>query len=121
MDFAEHLQQRRWAVGGWTRGQRNTLAAFAVAVILWIGPGVLAILLGREHAAVKFSEMHLPESSVALPAVGLSFVLPTEVKRLKFTLTWQEAAQINWGTIRLFGGGLSLGELMFLTGVAEAQ
>jgi sodium-dependent dicarboxylate transporter 2/3/5 len=38
----------------------------------------------------------------------------------EFTLTWSEAVQIDWGTILLFGGGLTLGTLMFETGVAEA-
>ena len=27
------------------------------------------------------------------------------------TITWKQAAQIDWGTILLFGGGLSLGAL----------
>ena len=31
----------------------------------------------------------------------------------------EDAAKIDWGTILLFGGGLSLGNLMFETGVAK--
>jgi len=35
-------------------------------------------------------------------------------------MDWEEAAKIDWGIILLFGGGLSLGALMFSTGVAKA-
>jgi sodium-dependent dicarboxylate transporter 2/3/5 len=33
---------------------------------------------------------------------------------------WRDAARIDWGTILLFGGGLSLGKLMFDTKLADA-
>ena len=35
------------------------------------------------------------------------------------TLEWRDAASIDWGTILLFAGGMSLGELMFSTGLAH--
>ncbi|MCY4077807.1 MAG: SLC13 family permease, partial [Acidobacteria bacterium] len=35
------------------------------------------------------------------------------------TITWKEAAQIDWGTILLFGGGLALGTLSAATGLAQ--
>jgi len=40
-------------------------------------------------------------------------------KDREFTLGWERAVRIDWGTILLFGGGLSLGGLMFSTGLAE--
>ncbi|HSG06099.1 MAG TPA: SLC13 family permease, partial [Nitrospiria bacterium] len=42
-------------------------------------------------------------------------------EKRKFTLTWEEASKIDWGTILLFGGGLSMGTLMFKTGLAEVM
>jgi Sodium:sulfate symporter transmembrane region len=41
------------------------------------------------------------------------------LRRGQFTLSWRHAANIGWGTILLFGGGLALGELMFSTGLAK--
>ena len=61
---------------------------------------------------------HLPEAAVALLAAVLLFMLPTDLARGKFTLDWSDAARIDWSTILLFGGGLSLGRLMFETGLA---
>ena len=37
----------------------------------------------------------------------------------RFTLEWSSAARIDWGTILLFGGGLSLGQMMFDSGLAS--
>ncbi len=41
-------------------------------------------------------------------------------KERTFTLSWSDAVSIDWGTILLFGGGLSLGSLMFSTGLADS-
>ena len=36
-------------------------------------------------------------------------------------MSWEQAVRIDWGTILLFGGGLSMGALAFSTGLAEAM
>jgi len=53
-------------------------------------------------------------------AAGLLFFLPVNAQRGEFTLSWKQAANIDWGTILLFGGGLAFGHLMVKTGLAEA-
>ena len=62
----------------------------------------------------------LPESVAAILGASLLFVLPVDWKQRRFTLTWSEASQIDWGTLMLFGGGLALGGAMFRTGLAES-
>ena len=88
-------------------------------MVLWIVPGVLPVILGKRPAGAAASRP-IPEAVGALIAGVLLFVLPTDLRPGEFTLTWREASRIDWGTILLFGGGLSLGSLMFSTGVAEA-
>jgi len=61
-----------------------------------------------------------PEAVTAMVAASLLFVLPVDWKKREFTLTWRQAARIDWGTLLLFGGGLSLGTLMFETKLADA-
>jgi sodium-dependent dicarboxylate transporter 2/3/5 len=63
----------------------------------------------------------MPEAVVAVVAALLLFVLPVRLREGEFTLTWAEAVKIDWGTILLFGGGLTFGTLMFETGVARAM
>jgi sodium-dependent dicarboxylate transporter 2/3/5 len=116
-----YIDAERQRLGPWTAGQVNTLVAFAVAIFLWVLPGVLAAPgLEKLQPLAAWLNARVPESIAALIAAILLLVLPTNLSEGEFTLTWPEAAKIDWGTILLFGGGLSLGTLMFDTGVARA-
>ncbi|MHA2610327.1 MAG: SLC13 family permease [bacterium JZ-2024 1] len=119
MDTSEWLKKQQEKLGRWSRGEINCLVAFSVAVFLWVFPGFLSIIYGTESAVYQGYNRLFPEGVVALLAAGLLFILPLDWKKSEFTLTWKEAIQIDWGTLLLFGGGLSLGNLMFQTGLAE--
>ena len=45
---------------------------------------------------------------------ALLFLLPTDWENREFTLRWSDAAEIDWGTIILFGTGIILGSLISL-------
>ena len=104
----------------WSRGEVNCIIAFGTAVVLWLIPGVVSIAWGASSAQAKFIGSRLDEGIVAILAACLLFLLPVNWKRREFTVSWRQAVHIDWGTILLFGGGLSLGRLMFETGLAEA-
>jgi len=116
----EKLRREHARLGPWTAGQRNVLIAFLTAVTLWVTPGLVALAAGVDNPLGRALGRLLPESVVALLAAGLLFVLPVDWQARRFTITWQAAARIDWGTLLLFGGGLSLGGLMFETGLAKA-
>jgi solute carrier family 13 (sodium-dependent dicarboxylate transporter), member 2/3/5 len=116
----ELMRQRQRELGAWTSGQRNALVAFSVAVSLWIMPGLLALILGGGDPAVAMLQQRLPEGSAALLAASLLFLLPTSWSKREFTLSWDEAVQIDWGTVLLFGGGIALGRMFFDTGLATS-
>ncbi len=103
-----------------SRAQRNVLLAFSVTVFLWIFPGVVSLIAGRESGAYLWLHDRFPESVAALIGALLLFVLPVEPRKGIFTLRLEEAMRIDWGTLLLFGGGLSLGFQMFETGLADS-
>jgi len=115
-----YVRARRREAGPWSRGEKNALLAFLVAVTLWVFPGVVAATLGPQSDLYRLCERHIPEGIVSLVAALLLFFLPVDWRARRFTLTWTDALRIDWGTILLFGGGLSLGSLMFSTGLADA-
>lgn len=119
-DLGPWIAQQTLGLGRWSRAQRNVLFVFALACLLWVLPGAVGLAVSGDAPLPRFFEEHLPESVVALLAAVLLFVLPTDWRRGEFTLTWRQAARIDWGTIVLFGGGLALGKLMFNTGLAKA-
>jgi sodium-dependent dicarboxylate transporter 2/3/5 len=112
------VREERTRLGPWTRGQRNVVAAFAVAVFLWIAPGLAAIVGQDGSRAMQVFATSVPESIAAIVGAVLLFVLPIDWRQRRFTLTWDEAAGIDWGIIMLYGGGLALGDLAFETGLA---
>jgi sodium-dependent dicarboxylate transporter 2/3/5 len=119
--LSDYLAAEKQRLGPWTAGQRNTLIAFGVAIVLWVLPGVLSLpIFSVSPRSLEVLNARAGESVVALVAAILLFVLPTDLRKGEFTLTWEEAVKIDWGTVLLFGGGLSLGMLMFETGVARA-
>jgi sodium-dependent dicarboxylate transporter 2/3/5 len=101
------------------RGARLTIAAFALAGILWLLPAVAAAVLGAADPRAQRLGALLPESAVALLAAALLFVAPVSWTERRFALSWEEGARVNWGIILLFGGGLSLGTLAEHTGIAR--
>ncbi|MGH9863153.1 MAG: SLC13 family permease, partial [Candidatus Acidiferrales bacterium] len=113
------VAEMRKGIAPWGRAQTFTLAAFLTAVVLWVFPGVLALFYGAKDPLYQVVSGRLEESVVAVLAASLLFLLPVEWKPPRGALGWKEAAEIDWGTILLFGGGLSLGGLMYSTGLAE--
>ena len=109
----------RSALGPWTPAQRSVAAIFLAAVALWMTPGLVDILYPGTPAARALGA-RLPESAVALCAAVAVFLLPTGLLGGEQASQWKRLTVIDWGTILLFGAGLSLGRLMFDTGLAAA-
>lgn len=114
------LAAERAALGRWRPAERNTLIAFLIAVTLWVLPGAATLLLGSDSRTASALTALFPEAVVAVLAAAILFVLPVRWQTRQFTMTWSAAARIDWGTLLLFGGGLSLGGAMLRTGLAEA-
>ena len=115
----EHVAEERRTLGPLTRGEKNTLWVLAFALVGWFLPGLVGIVAGDDSDAYTQVSEAANEGIVAILAAAALFVLPLDWKRRKFTLNWNQAARIDWGTILLFGGGIVLGTLLSETGLAS--
>jgi solute carrier family 13 (sodium-dependent dicarboxylate transporter), member 2/3/5 len=115
----EYVQRERNKLGKWRQGEKNAVIAFAITVALWIIPGILAVMYGEAAPISKAYAKYMPEGVAALVGATLLFLLPVNWKDREFTISWKQATKIDWGTLLLFGGGLTLGNLMFSTKLAE--
>jgi sodium-dependent dicarboxylate transporter 2/3/5 len=116
-DAASILEAERAALGRPSRGEKITGAVFALTALAWV--------LRSEKS---FGEVTLPgietffpnvaDSTIAIIASVLLFLLPVDWRRGEFTLNWRTARQIPWGVLVLFGGGLSLARAMADSGLA---
>jgi sodium-dependent dicarboxylate transporter 2/3/5 len=118
---ASHIHEELKKLGPMSAGQRNTLIAFGATVLLWLFPGILAIVGFGDSAFARGYEAAVPESVAAMIGAILLFLIPVNWRARRFTLSWEQAVRIDWGIILLFGGGLAMGALAFSTGLAEAM
>ncbi len=119
------VYEEKQKLGGLSKGERNTLIIFAIVVVLWILPGFFRTI-GKMGHLKSFLEIHaifhryLNEKVVAILGAGLLFVVPVDWGKWEFTLDIGALKRIDWSTLLLFGGGLSLGEQVFKTGLARS-
>ena len=113
----ELIRAERARLGPWTRGQRSVAIAFGVTVLLWVAPGIAALVTGEGGTAYQLLTRRMPEGVAAITGALLLFVLPGDEGR---AITWDEAMRIDWGVVLLYGGGFALGVLSFETGLADA-
>lgn len=116
---AEYVASERAKLGPLSRAEWNTLIAFTVTVVLWITPGVVALVAGSDSSAYDWISGRLNEGIVAVLGASLLFLLPTDWSGRQFTLNWSDAARIDWGTILLFGTGIIFGALLQGSGLAK--
>jgi sodium-dependent dicarboxylate transporter 2/3/5 len=113
------LARERERLRTWTRGEISTVVAFAATIVLWVFPGVIAVVRGENSPQYIGLTEILPEGVVAVIGAMLLFILPGEQENGR-AITWSQAVQIDWGVVLLYGGGLTLGVLSFKTGLADA-
>jgi sodium-dependent dicarboxylate transporter 2/3/5 len=116
---AEYVAREREQMGPLSRAEKNTLIAFGFTVTLWILPGIVAVIFGNESAVYENISSRLNEGIVAVLGASLLYLLPVEWSKREFTLRWRDAAEIDWGTILLFGTGIIFGSLLASTGLAK--
>jgi sodium-dependent dicarboxylate transporter 2/3/5 len=115
----EYVQAQRAEMGPMSRAEKNTLVAFAVTVTLWVLPAFVALFAGADSATYEAATNQLDEGVAAILGASLLFMLPVDWKNRHFTLRWADAANIDWGTIVLFGSGVVFGTLLEESGLAE--
>ncbi|MQM27015.1 SLC13 family permease [Glycomyces albidus] len=115
----EYIRDRRAEQGPMSRAEKNTVIAFGVTVALWLVPAVVGLVSGTDSSAYATVSDRLDEGVAAVIGAALLFVLPVDWSKQQATLTWKDAAKIDWGTILLFGTGIIFGAMLSATGLAE--
>jgi solute carrier family 13 (sodium-dependent dicarboxylate transporter), member 2/3/5 len=97
------------------RGEAIVFVVFVLTSALWIGRPVLS---GLSLAGVR-PLAGLSDAGIAMLAAMVLFVAPVDRRAGRFALEWDSAAQLPWGILVLFGGGLSLADAIQANGVGE--
>lgn len=111
---------RAAAPARWSFAERTLIPLYVVVVLLWIVPGILAATPLAGAPWLKAWHARLPEPAVPLLGALLLFVLPSGAANGARILDVGVFRRVDWSTLLLFGGGLTLGALMFESGLARA-
>ena len=115
-------------LGPMNRGERITLAVFAITAAAWITRPLLVDLAVGPAAWQPFAG--LSDGGIAIVAALALFLLPANGRDAPAGRTgagsgggkvmdWETAERLPWGVLILFGGGLSLAAAVQANGVAE--
>lgn len=105
------------SLGPITPQERRVLVIFGLAAFSWIFVPLLADMsLFANHLPWL---ARLDDTSVAIAAASLLFIIPRSRQDRRPLLTWQETREIPWGLLILFGGGLTLSAQFVATGLSD--
>lgn len=111
-----HFKERLEGLGPLTAAELQVAGCFVLAVLLWMLPGLLDLIAPEAQVTASVSG-RLPMGGVAVLCAGILFLLPVGPS---MNLVWDDARDIDWGTILLFGGGLCLGSMLDRSGLGAA-
>lgn len=99
--------------------RRIVILGFAVAVLLWLIPGLVRSSLPDGHATSIWLRTYLPESLVPVLVAWVMFMIPVGPER-RTILDRHDFQALDWDTLFLIAGGLSLGQMLDSSGFAGA-
>lgn len=106
-------------LGPMKTGERQIACIFLVTIILWVMPGMLKSTF-PESATIETISSRLSMSIVGLLGGISAFFLPIRTHGSTIAnLDWSETRGVDWGTLMMFGGGLTLGILIEQSGAAK--
>jgi solute carrier family 13 (sodium-dependent dicarboxylate transporter), member 2/3/5 len=111
------IENERKGLGRMSSGERVTSVVFALTAAAWVLRGEKTFgsvtVPGLENLTP-----YVTDSTIAMGAALLLFMLPVSWSKGEFALDWATARKIPWGVLVLFGGGLSLARAMDQSGLA---
>lgn len=88
--------------------EKKVAFVFIGAAVLWITRPLLTTYIPG-----------LSDAGIAISAAVSLFMIPVDLSKGQFLLSWSDAEELPWGVLILFGGGLSLASAISSTGLAQ--
>ena len=104
----EMIRKASAELGPMSRGERSVTIVFLMTALLWATRPLLTPFIPG-----------LSDGTIAMIGAVLLFVIPVDLRRGIFVHSWEAANAMPWGTLILFGSGLSMAAAMSRSGLAE--
>lgn len=118
----EAVAAERRAIGRITPPERAVLAIFVGTALLWTfrAPLEVGALRIPGWSELLPDPKAVNDTTVAIFAAALLFLLPAGRRRHERLLGWEEAKHVPWGLILVVGSGFALADAFERTGLSEA-
>ena len=101
------IREEREKLGGLGAAEFRVACVFGLTALLWMTRPLLSGIVPG-----------LSDAGIAIGAGLVLFLMPAGTKD-RSLLTWEDAEELPWGVLILFGGGLSLASAISDTGLAK--
>jgi sodium-dependent dicarboxylate transporter 2/3/5 len=117
----ETLLEKRKALGLMRTDEKKVLVVFLLTAAGWMFRRDIALgsLNIPGWSRLFANPEYINDATVAIAAALILFIIPTNKKFNDFLLTWDEAQNIPWGILILFGGGIALAGGFTVSGLSE--
>jgi len=105
------LEEKLKEIGRISKEEKGVLAIFCLTSFCWI--------FQEAMNAYIFKTNILNDTNVAMTGGLMMFLFPVDFKNKVFLLAWKDTAQLQWGILILFGGGLCLAEGLERAGIIQ--
>ena len=95
--MAELIAEQRDRLGPVSWGEFASGAVFLLTATCWVAQPLIAKVVPL-----------VSDTTIAIAGALLLFMIPVNLKRGEFVMTWDATKGLPWGVLLLFGGGLSL-------------
>jgi sodium-dependent dicarboxylate transporter 2/3/5 len=99
LEASDVIKNKLAALGKTSRAEWMITLLMGTVALLWIF---------RRPLNSAIPDLNLSDAGIAMTGAVLLFMIPVDLKKSRFLLTWKEAVQIPWDVLFLFGGGLAL-------------
>jgi sodium-dependent dicarboxylate transporter 2/3/5 len=104
----EYIQSEMDRLGKISKPEIKVAAVFILVALMWITRPLLEQVIPG-----------ISDASIAIFGALILFLIPVNLSKSIFLMRWQDAEDLPWGVLILFGGGLSLAGAIQKTGLAE--
>jgi len=106
--MSELLATESARLGRFSRGEMMVAVVFTLTALGWVFQPLIASVLPL-----------VSDTTIAMTGAIVLFLIPVNLRRGEFVMTWDAAKKMPWDVLLLFGGGLSLAHHIEKHGVSK--
>lgn len=105
------IKSKLQELGSISKEEKLVLIIFGLTSFFWI--------FQQAWNTYIFKQDVLNDTNIAMMGGLLMFVVPVDIRKYQFLLTWKDTRHLQWGILFLFGGGLCLADGLEHTGIIQ--